>query len=80
MESYEVSTYKTCSHSAKTLSNESKKHSGRKIVKAKSKEKLKRRVTREMSTFGLGSIFGTDNSPTYSNGVYLSQFEFKYEI
>ena len=47
-----------------------KRKSDKKLVKAKSKEKLKRRVTREMSTFGLGSIFGTENSPTYSYGVY----------
>ena len=30
------------------------------------KEKIRRRLTKRLSTFNLGLLFGTENSPTYS--------------
>ena len=58
VESFLVSTMQTVT--VEDVGEESKKTPPRKIVKTQ------KRMSRRMSTFNLGSLFGTDTSPTYS--------------
>lgn len=75
VESYEISTFKTVSG---TLSNGQPAE-----PKTKQMVKAKRRMTERMSTFGFGWLFGTAESPTYSQttspveSYYVSTFKTK---